>query len=479
MQCFYFLGIGGTAMGAVAGALAHSGKRVTGSDANVYPPMSDFLRESGIRYFEGFAGQNLEDTAPDVLVVGNATGRGNPEVEYALDKRLEMLSLPELVRKHLIADANSIVVTGTHGKTSTASLVAWLLEDAGLQPGFLIGGIPGNFTCGCRPPGNAGQQWFVSEGDEYDSAFFDKRSKFVHYRPDIAILNNIEFDHADIFTSLDDVKRSFRHFIRLVPQRGLLLASADCPNVADVLDERYCELQTFGLAAHAHWRIDGIRHSAGGAEFALIRDGENLGSFALPLVGEHNCKNAAAAIATAMRAGVHPDAIRAGLKKFRLPKRRMEVLGEWRGCTLIDDFAHHPTAIAATLAAARQAWPHRRILACFEPRSNTTTRNIFQEEFSRAFEGADLVLIGAVNRPERYAAAERLDTRRLQDELEQQGKVVRVITAEEGRTPDWGAYVLEFLKNHARPDDIILLLSNGNFGGLRQALLHEIETGNT
>lgn len=455
-------------MGAVAGALAQMGHSVQGADANLYPPMSDFLREQGIVCHEGFATDRLVRARADVIVAGNAVGRGNPLIEYALAQRLTMRSMPEVVRDYLIAQSRALVVSGTHGKTTTTSMLAWLLEAAGLQPGFLIGGIPGNFQVGCRPPQPEGVM--VLEGDEYDSAFFDKRGKYIHYRPDIAIVNNIEFDHADIFLSLADVKRSFRHFLRLIPGNGLLLAAADDANVQDIIDEAHTRVESFGRAAAADWRIVEEEHGPDGSSFGLLRAGAAIGRFQIPMTGAHNVNNAAAGIAVARQLGVAPAVIREGLAGFRPPKRRMEVLGEWRGMTVIDDFAHHPTAISATLQALRRQYPDRRLLACFEPRSNTTTRNVFQHTLAASFSEAAVVALGALNRPERYNPAERLDTKRLQQELAAQGKKVKLISAEEGLAEDWGRHVLQFLTSEGRTGDIIVLLSNGNFGQIRRLM---------
>lgn len=481
MNKLYFIGIGGTAMGAVACALRAMGAEVTGSDANVYPPMSDFLRAQSIEYFEGYDEERLRRSAPDAVVVGNAVSRGNPELEYALEARIPMFSLPQLAGERLIDRNTSIVVSGTHGKTSTASLTAWLLETAGLAPGFLIGAIPGNFDRGCRPAPtdrhNSSTGYFVTEGDEYDSAFFDKRSKFVHYRPQIAIINNIEFDHADIFASLDDIVRSFRQFVRLIPRNGLLLAAHEDAVVRKVIDQRYTAMQTFGLEAGAYWRAAKVAYGAQGTEFTLLRSGVPAGAFRVAAPGEHNVKNALAAIAVCKRLSIADDVIQQGLDTFRLPKRRLEVVGEISGVTVVDDFAHHPTAIAATLRALRQRYSSRRLIACFEPRSNTTTRNIFQRELETCFDAAAIVALGALNRPDRYAPSDRLDIESLANALRERGKTIVTLDSDSGSAPDWGRSLARSVADLARTGDVIALLSNGDFGGLRTAMLEELQAG--
>lgn len=459
-------------MGAVALACRQLGFEVCGSDANIYPPMSDFLRESGIPYYEGFYGNNIIDANPDTIVVGNSVSRGNPELEYALDARMTLVSMPEIIRDYLIAKNTSIVISGTHGKTTTSSLTAWLLDSAGLNLGFLIGGIPGNYKQGCRPAPKSDNGYFVSEGDEYDTAFFDKRSKFLLYKPTIAVINNLEFDHADIFSSLDDIKKSFRLFARLIPRNGLLLAANEDANVREIAAAALSKVETFGLAEDAFWRAIDIEYSETGTSFTLVKNGENIAGFSTKLSGEHNLKNTLAAIAVAMNTGISINDIQHGLNTYNLPKRRLETIGTWNGCTVIDDFAHHPTAIAETLKTLRQKYKGSRIVACFEPRSNTTTRNIFQKELPASFQNADIVCFGALNRPERYGESERLDTALIAETLRSQGKTVQIISPEEGTNPQWGKNVYSFLEKNVREGDVIVLLSNGDFGGLR-ALLRE------
>ena len=472
MSSFYFLGIGGTAMASVAVALSHAGHAVTGSDTQLYPPMSTYLDDHNIRYFTGFSEKNLKGASPDALIVGNAISRGNPELEYALDHHIELISMPDLVRRHLIGENTSVVVAGTHGKTTTTSLVAWLLEDGGLKPGFLVGGSPENFSIGCRASGRSEEGFFVTEGDEYDTAFFDKRSKFLLYRPDIAIINNIEFDHADIFDSLEDIKRSFRLFVNLIPRSGTLFVNGDDPVAVAVAAGAFCNVERFGLSAESEWSARNIVVDGEASTFDLVYHGSCLGSISVPLFGHYNILNTLAAIAAATRTGLPFDAIARALPRFKRPKRRMEIVGTYpRNITLIEDFAHHPTAIRVTLEALGQLYAGRRIITCFEPRSNTTTRNIFQQELAECFGPASVVVMGKVHRPERYLPDKSLNTTRLKEELEQQGK--SVFLAGQG-SANYPADIVEFLQPQQREGDVVVLLSNGSFGGLKNLLIESL-----
>jgi UDP-N-acetylmuramate: L-alanyl-gamma-D-glutamyl-meso-diaminopimelate ligase len=468
MTDFYFIGIGGTAMASVAAALAKSGRRVSGSDANVYAPMSDFLSASGIAYFSGYDEKNIITAKPEKIVVGNAISRGNVELEFALDKKIPLVSMPEVVRETLIQRNTSIVVAGTHGKTTTASLLAWLMESVGASPGFLIGGIPENFGEGCRAPRVSSCGYFVTEGDEYDTAYFDKRSKFLHYRPDIAIVNNLEFDHADIFNSLDDIKLSFKRFANLIPRTGLLLVNADDANAHDAARNPLTTTQTFGLSEPAEWRAVDIHYTPESTAFRVMKRGVSAGAFISPLVGEHNVRNALAAISTLLYLGFEPEKIQAGLSQFKNVKRRLDTVASLNGIDLIDDFAHHPTAIRETLKAAAQKFPNRRLVACFEPRSNTTTRNIFQNELAACFELASVVALGAVNRPERYKPEERLDTDVLLREWRAQGKIAYASPLQ--MPTDYPEDIVSFIVPKLQFGDVILCMSNGSFGGLKERL---------
>ncbi len=470
MKRLYFIGIGGTAMGAVAGACVEAGFIVGGSDAQVYPPMSDFLHAKGIHYTDGFQENSITYFSPDIVVVGNAISRGNPELEAALDNRFTLVSMSELIRNEFIQQHTSIVITGTHGKTSTSSLAAWMFASAQKPTGFLIGAITGNFGLGCRPVPNNEQGYFISEGDEYDTAYFDKRSKFMLYRPDIAIINNIEFDHADIFSSLAEIKRSFRLFARLVPRNGVIIANGEDSNVADIISTVFATVETFGLDSSCYWRAVDIHYGETETYFTVLKNGLIFSRFTSPLAGEYNIRNTLAVIAAAHREGITKEQIQEALTTFKLPKRRLEEIASWNGATVVDDFAHHPTAIAVTLKAVTQRYPNRRIIACFEPRSNTTTRSFFQNELARCFDDADIICIGAPNRPERYSESDRLNTDKLAHELQSQGKKVFAISTEQAQTGSWGNDMLDFLQKTVQPNDVIVLLSNGDFNGLRSSL---------
>jgi len=430
VKSVHFVGICGTAMAGVAAMCRDRGYIVTGSDQNVYPPMSTFLESRGIRILNGYCAENL-DHRPDLIVVGNAMKRGNPEVERILDERLNYCSVPDLLREFFIRGKHSIVVAGTHGKTTTTSLLAWVLESAGLAPGFLIGGIPNNFGTGARVGKGA---HFVIEGDEYDTAFFDKRSKFVHYLPDTVILNNIEFDHADIFPDLAAVKRSFRQLVAVVPRRGLIVANGDDANVREVVTGAQCPVKFFTLT-----------------------------DYRVPLPGEHNRRNAAAVVLCAEALGLTREQIQRGFDTFTGVKRRMEVRGEAAGVTVLDDFAHHPTALAETIRAIRAKYPGRRLWALFEPRSNTTRRNVFQRELTEALALADGVFVARVDRLNELPESERLDPERLVAELVARGKPsVYAPGADE---------IVAALAPQLRSGDVVAVFSNGGFGGVHDKLL--------
>ncbi|NEX13163.1 MAG: UDP-N-acetylmuramate--alanine ligase [Prosthecochloris sp.] len=468
MSSLYFIGIAGTAMASVAVALSKAGHTVAGSDSALYPPMSAYLTEHRIPCHTGFDPLNLLRDAPDVIVVGNAISRGNPELETALNEHLNVVSMPEIVRRELIGKNRSVVITGTHGKTTTTSLTAWLFEHAGLTPGFLIGGIAENFNAGCRASGKKENGYFITEGDEYDTAYFDKRSKFLHYRPDIAVINNIEFDHADIFSSLDDIVKSFRQFIALIPSNGLLIVNGHDTIASEISSQAFCPVERFGMSEAFEWSVSDIDVSETETSFQLAHKGNIAGTIRIDQFGSHTILNTVAAVAAASHAGIPFPVIAEGVRSFKRPKRRMEIVGEFdNGITLIDDFAHHPTAISATLSSLRQRFPERRILACFEPRSNTSTRNIFQKDLENSFSDADIVIIGKVHRPERYAEHERLDTQKLCSSLAGSGKKV----FHSGKDPaGYPEDIVRFIHDTIRPDDLIILLSNGSFNGLKTSL---------
>jgi len=472
----YFVGIGGSAMSSVAVAMKNHGLQVTGSDTKLYPPMSTLLEQNNVLFFEGYNSHTIEryidKTASNfnehLFIIGNALSRGNPEVELILNRKLPFTSLAQFVGEKLIRSRKSVVATGTHGKTTTASLITWVFETAGKQPDFLIGGIPNNFSQGCQYSNR--DTIFVTEGDEYDTAFFDKRSKFVHYRPDIAIINNIEFDHADIFNSLEDIKRSFRQLVSLVPGNGLIIANGDDERVMDIVRNSYAPVITFGCSDENTWRAHSLMPLPGGTAFQVENkkhDGSiGMDHFEIPLAGECNVRNALAAIVAADSQGIGTETIQRAFITFLGVKRRMEIIAEVHGITIIDDFAHHPTAIAATLAAVDQRFPGRRIVALFEPRSNTTTRNFFQHELASSFRHAERIIIGAIHRAERYTASEMLSAETLIQELRHSGK-----TASQIADPD---EMVQTVLNDSRSGDVIVFLSNGTFGGAHQKLVHAL-----
>ena len=470
----HFIGIGGTAMGSVAVACRMQGHSVTGSDGPIYPPMSEVLDSAGIERYVGYDADRLRVMAPALVVVGNAISRGNAELELVLDERMAMTSMAELVGRLFISRNTSIVCSGTHGKTTTASITAWLLESAMSSPGFLIGGVPGNFTLGCRPIPEEIHDTrggiFVSEGDEYDTAFFDKRSKFIHYRPTIAIINNLEFDHGDIFENVGAIIRSFQHMVRLIPQTGVLLVNAEDKNALVAAEGAPCHVELVGTSQQCTWQITEISEEGRSTSWSVLRSGKPYGRFTLPMPGEHNIRNATMAIAATSAAGLTADEQANGMPAFIAPKRRLEEIGIWRGCTVIDDFAHHPTAIAATLRALEQRYTGSNIHVVFEPRSNTTTRNIFQVELAQCFKGARTVCLGPINRPDRYQINERLDTNRLVNDITALGIVAHSLNPERATDNQWGSDVMHFLSSRVQPNDVVAILSNGDVGGLRKML---------
>jgi UDP-N-acetylmuramate: L-alanyl-gamma-D-glutamyl-meso-diaminopimelate ligase len=416
--------------------------------------MSTFLAERSIRVMAGYAEVNLAHR-PDLVVVGNAISRGNPEAEAVLDRKLRYCSLPELLKEFFIRGRRSLVVTGTHGKTTTASLLAWVLESAGLNPSFLIGGIPRNLGQGAR---FTDSEWFVIEGDEYDTAFFDKRSKFVHYLPEVAIVNNLEFDHADIFPTLADIQLSFRRFIHLIPRNGLLLANGDEANITPLLDVRHCPVKRFGLGVENELRANGLVLKDDSSEFELGGT-----RFRIPMVGELNVRNALAVTAAARHCGIRDSAIQSAFDSFLSVKRRMEVRGEAGGVTVIDDFGHHPTAIRETVRALRVKFPGRRIWAVFEPRSNTTRRNVFQQELVDALERADAVVVAEVARLEQLPLGERLNPEKLMQDLRLTGKPAAYLPTVDS--------IVDHVGSGARSGDVVCVFSNGGFGDIHNRLL--------
>ncbi len=459
IEHIHFLGICGTAMGAVAAALRERGWTVTGSDENVYPPMSTFLEEKGITLTSGYRAENLPPEA-QLVVIGNAIRRGNPEVEAVLNSKRYYLSLPETLKEFFLRGKRNLVVTGTHGKTTTTSLLAWILESAGLEPSYLIGGIPHNLGQGAR---FRDSDYVVLEGDEYDTAFFDKRSKFVHYLPELVIVNNIEFDHADIFNNLEEIKLSFRRLLNIVPTAGMVLVNSDDEVALDVAATCPAPVIKVGFAEGSH-QISEVEYASNGeakSSFTLLGT-----RFTLPMSGEFNIRNAAMAISAAHFYGVPLEAIRCAVASFEGIRRRQEVRGEVRGVKVIDDFGHHPSAIAQTLAGLRRQYPNARLWAVFEPRSNTTRRAVFQDRLPLAFNDAHGVLFSKVARLEQLAEHERLRPEKVIEEIAANGK-------EAFYEPDVDGIITR-LRPLVAEGDLIVVFSNGGFDGIHQRLLNEL-----
>jgi UDP-N-acetylmuramate: L-alanyl-gamma-D-glutamyl-meso-diaminopimelate ligase len=456
IKSVHFTGICGTAMASAAAAMFDQGFEVTGSDQNIYEPMASFLASKKITV-NGYDERNLAHK-PDLVVIGNAISRGNAEAEYVLDHKLRYTSLAALLSEFFIRGKRSIVVSGTHGKTTTTSLLTWVFEHNGLNPSYLIGGIPNNFSQGARFTDG---QWFIIEGDEYDTAFFDKRSKFIHYLPEIAIVNNLEFDHADIFENLAAVKKTFNHFIRLVPRNGLLLGNGDDANLAPLLEVTHCPVKRFGLGASNAVQGFNLRFGSTATEFEIPSF-----KFHLNLVGELNVRNALAVIAAAKHCGLSNKQIQSAFDTFKGIKRRMEIKGIAGGVTVIDDFGHHPTAIRETLRALRIKYAKEKIWAVFEPRSNSTRRNVFQEELGESFADADAVIVAAVARLELLPPAERLDPGKLMQHLGASGKATAYL-------PDADA-IVDHLGRQAQGGDVVVVFSNGGFGGIHGKLLQRL-----
>ncbi len=452
----HFIGICGTAMGAVAAAMQEQGYHVTGSDSEVYPPMSTFLEEKGVQLTAGYSAANLPENA-DLIVVGNAISRGNPELEAVLSKRLRYISLPETLKQFFLSGKHNLVVTGTHGKTTTTSLLTWILQCAGLAPAYLIGGIAKNLGQGCSLHPS---RHVVIEGDEYDTAFFDKRSKFLHYLPELVIVNNLEFDHADIFKDLDEIKTSFRRLMHIVPENGIVLVNADDENATDIAHSSRAPVLSVGFSENAARRIEDTVYGSG-AKFRLLET-----DFYIQIPGEFNVRNAAMAISAAHFYGVPLTTIQEAVASFEGVKRRQEVRGNANGITVIDDFGHHPTAISQTLRAMRHQYPGRKIWAIFEPRSNTTRRAVFQESLPAALAEADGVLLSKVARLEKLPEDNRLNPMKVVDDIARLGKPAFY---EAGVSE-----IIARLKPLVKSGDIVTVFSNGGFDNIHHRLLSEL-----
>ncbi len=461
----HLIGICGTAMASLAGMLKERGFQVTGSDAAAYPPMSDFLRDIGIPVAQPFDAKNLEPK-PDLIVVGNAISRGNVELEHVLDQRIPFCSLPQLLHDEFLRGKEVLVVAGTHGKTTTTSMLSWIFSSAGLDPSFLIGGIAENFGSSFHL-GNG--KHFILEGDEYDTCFFDKGPKFLHYFPDEVILTSVEFDHADIYKDLDAVETAFKRLVNLVPRRGRIIAfdgavgnATESASLERVLAKAFCPVDRYGTGARANWKVTDLRLVPNRTTWTVLHDGEKWADFEFPLAGEYNVWNATAAAALAFTCGVPKDAIAAALKTFKSVKRRLEVKAQVNGITIIDDFAHHPTAIAGTLKALRARYSGSRLWAILEPRSNTLRRRVLQSDLARSLAQADQIIVANVFRSEAVPENERLELPALADEIKQNGHPVRLLADADA--------IVNTIAPELRSGDVVAILSNGGFGGIYEKL---------
>jgi UDP-N-acetylmuramate: L-alanyl-gamma-D-glutamyl-meso-diaminopimelate ligase len=463
----YLIGVCGTAMATLAAMLKRRGFDVRGSDQDVYPPMSDFLASEGIRVESGYKPEHITSDI-DFVVVGNAISRGNLELEEVLDRKIHYGSLPEAIRDHFLWGARSIVIAGTHGKTTTTSLTGWVLTHGGVDPSVLVGGVALNFGDGGSSYRIGSGRDFVIEGDEYDSAFFDKTAKFLKYLPDIAVVNNVEFDHADIYADFDAVLLAFRRLVNLVPRKGLLLVGADSPGAKALLDKVHSRVETFGTGPGSpgsddmSWQAYDVVPLGTSTRFKVRRNQTAFAEFEVALVGLHNVRNALAAIAVATEVGIGPERIGEGLRTFAGIKRRLEVVGTVSGVTVYDDFAHHPTAVAETLAGLRASHPSARIWAVFEPRSASSCRRVFQDDFARAFVAADEVVLAPVFRST-LPEAERLSIPDLVHDLECHGTSARAAASIDD--------IVSTIARERHEGDLVVMMSNGGFGGIHRKLL--------
>ncbi|HZQ68967.1 MAG TPA: UDP-N-acetylmuramate:L-alanyl-gamma-D-glutamyl-meso-diaminopimelate ligase [Terriglobales bacterium] len=460
----HLIGICGTAMASLAGMLKQRGMRVTGSDAAAYPPMSDFLASLSIPLSQPFSPKNLEPR-PDLVVVGNAISRGNVELEEILDQHIPFVSLPQLLHDEFLKGKEVLVVAGTHGKTTTTSMLSWIFHTAGQQPSFLIGGIAENFGSSFR----VGQgKHFILEGDEYDTAFFDKGPKFLHYFPDSVILTSVEFDHADIYKDLDAVETAFKRLVNLVPRRGKIIAFDSGESLERSLSRTFCTVERYGATARANWRVTNLALEPSKTTWSVGKDGEHWADFEFALGGEYNVWNATAAAALASHYGIPKEEIAAALKTFKSVKRRLEVRAQVNGITIIDDFAHHPTAIAGTLTALRSRYPGARIWAILEPRSNTLRRNVFQNELARSLALADEIVVANVFKSDAIPEAERLDLSAVAAQIQKHGRRARVVPEVDG--------IVQLVVPEMRSGDVVAILSNGGFGGIYEKLPQRLKS---
>lgn len=462
IKSIHIIGICGTGMAALAGMLHSKGFTITGSDSHVYPPMSDLLKQLDIVVYDGYRPANLH-TQPDLVIVGNVAKKSNPEAQELIKLKLPYLSFPQALAHFFISSRRSLVVAGTHGKTTTSSLLASSLYAAGQDPSFMIGGMVrqfnGNFRIGQGP-------FFVSEGDEYDTAFFDKESKFLHYQPEIAIITSIEFDHADIFSDLDQIKAAFTKFVSLIPAHGRIIANLDDENVKEVVSKAKCPVIGYGSGKSNQWTIDNITVKGGQTYFTAFKKQQEFESFSVRQPGQHNALNALAVIAVLDHLGLPPNTYSSGLAEFGGVKRRQEVRGIVNDITVIDDFAHHPTAVKVTLNGLKLGYAENRLIAVFEPRTNSSRRAIFQEDYTRVFNDADLVLIREPVPLDNVPASELFNSKQLAAELLEKG-----VAAKSFENAD---QILEYLKGYLKASDVVAVLSNGGFENIHTRLLNQL-----
>ncbi len=460
----HLIGICGTAMASLAGMLQQRAFRVTGSDAAAYPPMSDFLASLGIPVHQPFAVENLSPV-PDLVVVGNVVSRGNVELEHILDQRIPFCSLPQILHDEFLRGKEVLVVAGTHGKTTTTSILAWIFQSTGLQPSFLIGGIAENFGSSFQ----LGQgKHFILEGDEYDTAFFDKGPKFLHYFPDAVILTSVEFDHADIYKDLDAVETAFQRLVNLVPKRGRIIGFDSGESIDRCLARAFCPVERYGSSTQATWRITDLHLDPARTTWTVLRNGQPWANFEFPLAGEYNVWNATAAAALAAGYGVSKEQVSAALKTFKSVKRRLEVRATINGVTIIDDFAHHPTAIAGTLKALRSRYPGSRLWVILEPRSNTLRRNVFQSDLAKSLALADEVVVAEVFKSEAIPEAKRLDLAAVAADLKTHGRRARIVSTADS--------IVQLVAPELRSGDVVAILSNGGFGGIYDKLPERLQS---
>ncbi len=462
----HVIGIAGSAMAPLAGMLRESGYRVTGSDSGVYPPASTLLDSLGIAYFNSFDAAHLRP-APDLVVVANIIARGNPELEETLDRRIPYRSLPEILEEIFLPGKHSIVVSGTHGKTTTTAMLAWIFQTAARRPNFLVGGVAENFG---KSYGLGGGEEFILEGDEYETAFWDRGPKFFHYHPDDLIITSLEYDHADIYPDFAAYELAFKRLVNLVPRRGRVVVWGDAEEsgapLRRAVEKAFCAVETYGFGETNDWVAQAVRHEGETMRFSITHRGRPFSEVTLNAAGRHNVLNALAATAVAHGRGILAENVAKALSTFLSVKRRMDVKGEAGGVLVVDDFAHHPTAVRATIEAARGRWPGRRLWAILEPRSNSMRRKVFQETLPKALALADRVSLGGVFRAQQLADDTRMDPDSVAASVRVLGKDARVF--------DGSDSLAEHLAAEARPGDLLLIMSNGSFGGLCEKLLRAL-----